>query len=185
MKKIEVKVALGLVMFTFFCSFFWSSIPESSKIAFRVARKIGNRFEKKYGLYFAGISEAASKGKYDYIGFELFSYRLLTKDEGRVLLLKCAEDVLRAINSCPKLKPHLKDYPFTGDNIIVNIYVQPRKNPDVYHPNVAVFSFYNEKLFYTSYFSKSKRNWSDYKEEVETYEEAKEIVAAQNAQKKE
>jgi len=124
---------LGVLMIGFFSSFFWSSISPKRKMAFKITNHLGKKFEKKYGLRFAGISEAAPKGKYTMIGLELDYNKILSKDEGRVLLLACAEEMLHAFNSCQSFRQYMADYPFKGDNIIINIFVQTPSSPDVYY----------------------------------------------------
>ena len=183
MKRL-VPVFLGIIsivlLSSFFSFIFGNSISEKRKIAFQITDKLGKKLKKKYGLRFQGISEAAENGKYKTIGVDLGYRKLLTKDEGRVLVLNCAHDVLEAFNSYPQFKQYMVDYPFTGFNIIVNIFVEPPPpNHDVYHPEYCGFSFYDDHLTYYTNTPESLNNYEYYTKEKESYEEALKIVEAQ------
>ena len=169
-----------ILLSSFFSFLFGNSISEKRKIAFQITDRLGKKLKKKYGLRFQGISEAAEDGKYKTIGVDLGYRKILTKDEGRVLLLNCAYDVLEAFNSYPQFQQYMADYPFTGFNIIVNIFVHPPPpNYDVIHPNIAVFTFYDDTLWYNTHTSESRNNYEYYTKEKESYEEALKIVEAQ------
>jgi hypothetical protein len=182
MKKILI-IIVGIMMFTIFSSFlsflFDSGMSPKKKMVSKITRELSGKFKKKYDLNFMGISEAADEGKYKIVGMELNCKKILSKDEGRRLLLQCAQDTLDALNSYPQFRQYMINYPFTGKNIIVHIYSKPPKNFDVYHPDIAVFLFYNDIL---SYKTNSPQNSFEYfTKEKETLEEAKKIVASQQS----
>lgn len=180
MKKIAI-IFLGFMMITLFSSFFnlffGDTCSPGTKRAHKITKEIGKKFKEKYGLQFMGISEEGPDGKYITIGLELDYDKVLTKDEGRVLLLNCACDALEAFNSYPQFRQYMADYPFTGDNIIINIYAHHPQNYDVYHPDITVFSFYNDTLWYKT---KSPQNpYKYYSKEKESHKEAIKIVEDQ------
>jgi hypothetical protein len=182
MKKILI-IIVGIMMLTIFSSFFnfifGSSMSPKRKIASKITKELSEKFKKKYDLNFMGISEAADEGKYKIVGMELNCKRILSKDEGRRLLLQCAQDTLDALNSYPQFRQYMINYPFTGDNIIINIYIRPPKNWDVYHPDIKVFSFFDSKL---QYYTKSpEKEFGYFSKENESFEEAKRIVESQKA----
>jgi len=168
-----------ILLSSFFSFIFGNSISEKRKIAIQITDSLGKKLKKKYGLRFKGISEAAEDGKYKIIGVELDYRKTLTKDEGRILLLNCAHDVLEAFNSYPQFRQYMANVPFTGANIIITIYVHPEKNYDVKHPDIAVFSFHNDILWYKTHTRESLNNYEYYTEVEEPYEEALKIVEAQ------
>ena len=180
MKKAAVLI-LGVIMISILSSFisslFGSSISPKRKIAYQITNELGKKLKTKYGLNFMGISEEAPDGKYKCIGIELSFPKILTKDEGRALLLNCVQDVLKSFNSHPEFEQHMVNVPFTGKNIIVNFYIRPPKNPDVYHPDYIGFSFFNNNLWY--YTAIPENPYQYHTKEKETYEEAMKIVEAQ------
>ena len=180
MRKIKL-VILGIIMISILSSFisslFGSSISPKRKIAYKITKELGKKFKSNYGINFLGISEAALDGKYKCIGLELTYPKILTKDEGRVLLLNCVRDTLEAFNSCPEFKQYMTNVPFTGENIMVKFFIKPPKNWDVYYPDIGVFSFYSDKLHYKIY--KPNTHYEYHSIDEETYEEAMKIVDAQ------
>ncbi len=144
MKKKSI-ILMGIMMFVLFSSFlnffFGGSRSPGTKMAHKITRDIGGRLKSDCGLQFMGISEEGPDGKYKRIGLELSYHRILSKDEGRCLLLKVTHDTLEAFNSHPEFEQYMKDVPFTNNNIIINIYIQRPKGPDVYHPDIDHFPF--------------------------------------------
>ncbi|MFA6502133.1 MAG: hypothetical protein WCT85_05025, partial [Parachlamydiales bacterium] len=47
---------------------------------------------------------------------------------GRELIVYCAEEFLKNINSDEKIRPYLKNYPFVSKNIEVSVYPQNKNN---------------------------------------------------------
>ncbi len=170
-------------MFTIFSSFlsfiFGDSRSPGTKMAHKLSGEIGKKIKNKYSLNFMGISEEGPEGKYKKIGLG-FSYdKIISKDRGRILLLKCANDALRIYNSHPEFEQYMKDVPFTNNNIIINIYIRQPKGPDVNHPDIGTFSFNNSILRYRTY---DPQNGSEFfTVDEESFEEAKRIVAFQQA----
>ena len=185
MKKISV-LALGGIMFVLLSSFlnfiFGDPMDPGTKIAHKICGQISKQLNRKYGLNYMGISEEGPDGKYIRIGLELSYYHLLSKDEGRVLLLNCIEDALQMFNSHPEFKPYMNNYPFTKDNLIVNIYVHPPDNFNVYYPDIAIFGFANNHLEYDTKIPEKRIGF--YTEERETLEEARKIVEEQREGKR-
>ncbi len=174
---------MGIMMFVLFSSFlnffFGGSRSPSTKMAHKITRDIGGRLKSDCGLQFMGISEEGPDGKYKRIGLELSYHRILSRDEGRCLLLKVAHDTLEAFNSHPEFEQYMKDVPFTNNNIIINIYIRRPKGPDVNHPDIGTFSFYNETLWYVTY--KPDGSFPYRTAEKESLEKATRIVESQKA----
>ncbi len=174
MKKL-LNIICGIILIFIFSSFLGNSFSPKRKIAFQITSELSKKFKDNYGLDFLGISEAAKNNKYSTIGLELRSNKILSKEEGRVLLLACANDALTSFNSKPLFRQYMDNYPFTHKNIIINIYAQPQKNgADVYYPDIAVFSFYGEKLRFKT--NSPKNPYEYFTEERETYDEAVEAL---------
>ncbi len=141
--------------------------------------QLGKNFEKKYGLRLAGCSEAAPEGKYQNLGLELYSNKILTKNQGRLILIACAKELLNAINSTPQFRKYMQMYPFDGNNIVINIYNRGPRNSDLYYPDISSFSIYNNELRYYTYTPESEKIFQYFSIEKETLEEAMKIVEAQ------
>jgi hypothetical protein len=182
MKKIIIGTYL-IIMFVLFSSFlnffFGSSMSPKRKMASKITSELSGMFKKKYDLNFMGISEEAAKGKYKCIGLKLTYDKVISKDEGRVLLINCIQYVLDSFNSHPKFRQYMANVPFTGENIGVTIFIQPPKSWDVCYPDIGTFSFFNDTLWYITY--DPGKSYPYHSEEEESFEEAKKIVALQQA----
>jgi len=134
---------------------------------------------KKYNLNPCGIG---MNGKFEYVEISFQTHRSMEKDEIRVILLDCTDVFLKNINSCEKIRPYLKDYPFTNKNAGIVLFIHDEKDYDVFHPQICCASSDRGEI---SYHTQSKDNLFRYKETYEeTYEQALDIVKKQIAQKK-
>jgi len=186
MKKLFC-LLLSILAITFLSSFlgflFGSSISTKRKMAFKICRNLGTKLEKKYGLEFLGISEAAPDGKYKCIGLELeYRKKILSKDEGRILLLNCVYDAIECFNSYPEFLQYVEDGSFTIKNLSIDIFVHPKGNHDVYYPNIGIFTFLGDILWYRLRGHGEEYTYRYFAEEEETYDEAIKIARSQYAE---
>lgn len=173
---VTIVAFMTITLLSSFLNFTDSRTP-STKMAHKICGEIGKKLKSKYGVKYFGISEEGPSGKYITIGFELSYHRVLTKDEGRLLLLNCAHDALEVFNSYPQFKPYMANVPFTVDNILINIFIQPPTSWDVYFPDITIFSF---SKGYLEYYTKTpQKRFGYYTEEEESYEDALKIVEMQ------
>src|SRR5689334_22180850 len=97
--KIINSIFLGLVILATSCSFFnlfWNSTrSEKSKIAHRISNVLVKNLESKYGLSSLGIGEEGPGEKYIRLAYDFQYPYLLTKDQGRALLVVCMEEAVR------------------------------------------------------------------------------------------
>lgn len=171
--KIALLFILAIMLSSFFDFFSFSSVPKSTKMAFKICREISKEIERRHNLKLVGISEEGDKDKYSQIGLSLASNRLLDKDEGALVLMEIVDYALETFNSRSDFRPYMVEYPFTGDNIIVSIYIETYpKEP--YHPEIAVFTFLLGNIYYKTnskdlpykYFSKEKEPIEDAKKRL-------------------
>ncbi len=185
MKKI-CSIALGVVMLIFLSSFLSSLFGDSrtpgTRMAHQICAQIGKQLQAKYGLQYKGIYEEGPNGKYKCIGLDFNFDRILSKDEGRILLLNCTEHFLQTFNSRPQFKQYMANYPFKESNLYINIFIHPPKSYDVYYPNIAVFSLANDRLEYLT--NSPEKRFAYFTEEEETLEEARKIVEEQREGKR-
>ncbi|MFQ5730230.1 MAG: hypothetical protein ACE5GN_07705 [Waddliaceae bacterium] len=112
--------------------------------------------------------------KYKTMGLCFQIRRPVPKDEGRKLLIDCAEELLSQINSHPDFRQFMHEYPFTIKNIDIHMYVSEETGGTIYHPNIAVFSLSNGNLCYST--NTPENRYIFFSREKETYEEAVRIV---------
>jgi hypothetical protein len=61
----------------------------------------------------------------------------LTEEEARELIVNCVNDFLTAVNNNQQLKPLLRDYPFTANNIDLTIFNYDKNRSLYQYPSIA------------------------------------------------
>lgn len=152
-----------------------SDIPEEDRIAFRLARDAVNSFPAEYNLTLAGIIFSGDENYFRVIGIDMSSKFVLNKDEGRELVIKCANGLLKMINESEKLKPYLIQRPFTYENTVVKIFFfnDEMSNP-IFFPNLCCVSLKDDIVLYRT---ADKENIFQYRSvEKESIDEALQIL---------
>lgn len=168
---------LLFIMAIFFCSFFGNKISKESKIVHQIVRQISEKYERKYKLNFSGISLSAPGGIYRKIGISFEYYGYLSKDDARKILVESATDLIEKINANDELKPYLKNYPFTGDNVTITIFLRLPNGQRIYYPDMKITKFHRNKVCFvydTPETEKAKGYY--FLEEKETLEETRQIL---------
>jgi len=142
-------------------------------ISQQIRTDVATRLTKRYNMKLVGVTG----GLVDYVnvlGLEFQIQGPLTRDELRKILVDCVEEFLVSINTNKQLRPFLKNYPFTANEIILKLYVINENGTDVYDPYVSVASEHDGKIVYKT---EEKGNPCVYKSKCEeTYEVARNIV---------
>lgn len=98
----------------------------------------------------------------------------LSKNQLREILIDCVEELLNAINTNEKLRPYLKNYPFTAKEVEIKLFIIDQKGEDIYDPEIDVAAAHNGILRFTT---TDKNNTFVYKSQIkEDYETALKIV---------
>ncbi|MGA8164259.1 MAG: hypothetical protein WB791_04440, partial [Waddliaceae bacterium] len=153
---------------------------DKHRIAHSIMRKVGQAVSNKHQMHMAGISEASHRDDnlYTKIGLGFQIRRPIPKDEGRKLLLECAEELLGEINARTDFQPFLHEYPFPVQNISLEFFVYDEDGGRLYHPEITVFSLHKVNLEFLTKSSKKKHGY--FSEEEETYEEAIKLFKRQH-----
>lgn len=97
-----------------------------------------------------------------------------TKKELRVILIESVELLLVLINSNEKLRPFLKKYPYSPNEITIGISIVDKNKKTIYYPDIFSASFDRDKLYFHTL---DKKNEYEYKTtEIEEYQTALKIV---------
>lgn len=108
-----------------------------------------------------------------------FAFRVprnLTKEEGRAILVDCADRLVNAANQDESLKPFSPEGGFSHQHVAIDLYTGARDK--VYYPIYSVMSFdQGDVIFFADYEDSSplKTRPFDVKE-IETYKEALALV---------
>jgi hypothetical protein len=116
------------------------------------------------------------------MGLFFNKFGIMSKDEGRKMVVDCVNEFLREINSDPKMQPFLITNPFTALNVEIHIYVYTSDKKDLFYPNIRVFTAARGKIRYATKTPEIKFGY--YTDEEESFEEAVQIVEARDKKNK-
>lgn len=152
---------------------------EEEKLAHSAMNKTKLTLENRYNLKSVGWSEGGDSGFYKRIGLHFRIYRIITKDEGRKILIDGVGELLKEINAVPQLQPFLNPSPFMPENVEITILDFQPNGKTAYYPDILVFSANDGKIQYKTKIP--EKEFGYYTKEEETYEEALNIVRSQEA----
>jgi len=137
--------------------------------------KMGSKFEKKYKISLIGRGGGATP---EGIWLMCVSFERedepLTEEEARKLIIHCVDDFLSAVNSDEKLKPFLKEYPFTPKNLELTIFNYNKSRILHCFPSIAVVKDLRGKIGFFTEDPSTKPRYHTKK--YETYEESVAIL---------
>lgn len=152
--------------------------PDYEEISDKIVAKVVNIISKKYHMEPTSIYGELFE-RVNAVGANFQINRPLTKDEARQIIVDCAEIFLTQYNNNLKVRPFLKNYPFTKTNLKINIFIQDKKGNTIYHPEIGMVSLFLDNVVYTTL--EKGKVFDDYKTKTkEPYEEAFNIVKTGN-----
>lgn len=177
MKKIAIFLFILIICCSFVGFFFNNSgddeMPLKDQIALKVINETAKTIEKKYKLHPIGTA-MSGMDKFRSLGIQFETEGLLSKEQARVLLIACVQELLKNINSNEEIKPLLINNPFTHENVSFTLFIRDKNNNKLYHPNISVAALGSCGL---EFITNDPDNEFKYKEKCqETYEEAYQLV---------
>lgn len=149
------------------------------KIVDQITAKIEERFSKCCNIEpLAGNDRIATWEERPSLEFQIVGP--LTKNELRVILIEWVDEFLALINTNEKLRPFLKKFPFTANEIDVGIHViDENKEHSVFDPYIFRAIARSGKLYFNTL---DKKNMYEIKTtEVEDFETAQKILKERNS----
>lgn len=156
--------------------------PDHVKLVHRIMQNITVKLEHQFPLRYIGRSVSANENYYKEIGLMFQIFRVISKDEGRKILIDAVEDLLEQLNAAPLLKEHLQPYPFTAANIEIDVFSYHPNGEDTFYPDITVFSARKGTLRFVADTPETRSHHLHYTEETESYEEAVKIVNQHSSQ---
>jgi hypothetical protein len=159
----------------------FSSCDEPEYI--HLSDKIVNAYIKdvkyRYGFHLDG-SGGSMMNDITVIRLMFSSINTVKLDQARIIFVDSVENLLNRVNSDEKIRPYLHNFPFTIDNIQLDIGFLKPGGKFVDGEFIATISLIKGKIFYGHYNMSKDRLENLYSE---PYEEAIKIVREQNDQK--
>lgn len=170
-------IALFIICFICFSSMKEPSnvkeLPEADKIALNIIEQTISSLSSKHNIHGIGYG---MKGKFQGLDISFEVLRPLTKEQARIIILDCAEIFLGNINSNEKIKPYLKDLPFTLKNIGVTLFIKDTNSGDIFYPNICIAACTSRGVYFRTTDPQTDRFKETYEE---THEEALALVKGQ------
>jgi hypothetical protein len=121
-------------------SFFKSKKPRDYEdMANEISAKVAKKLAKKHHMDWIG----EGGGMMDSVNMIALSFRIhhpLDRDEARKRIIDCVEELLAAVNANEEIRPFLKNYPFTTENVQVAIFSELADGGKVFDPYITVVS---------------------------------------------
>ena len=95
-------------------------------------------------------------------------------------MIESATDLIEKINANTALRPYLKNYPFTGNNVTITMFLTYPNGRKIFYPKIKIAAFFLDKLRYSYDTPETDGVGGYYLVETETFEEAKKIVESQS-----
>lgn len=144
----------------------------ANEITGEVQAKLLKRY-KRHKISTVGIM-AGMADCVNAMGLEFLIHGHFTKDELRKMLVDSLEEYLSPINSNEKLRPYLKNYPFTTNEVEITFYIRDEKGNSLFDPNISLAYSSRGKLYF---YTVDKNDTYGFKvQDKEDYETAKKIV---------
>lgn len=153
------------------------SVPEEYVVISQQIRSdVAAKLVKRYNMKVIGITG----GLADCVNVLGLSFQIrgpLTKERLREILVDCVEELLAPINANERLRPFLKNYPFTAEGIDIEIFVVDNTGVKVYHPEIMLAAAYEGILKYRTFDKHAEFGYQS--TTVEDYATALKIVKKQ------
>ncbi len=161
--------AVLLAPFILSFSFFPSKKRDHEDMANEISAKVAKTLCKKHNMEWVGEGGGMMGSVYT-IGLSFRVYHPLDRNEARMLVVDCVEELLAAVNQNEEIRPYLKDYPFTTKNVDIAVYSSNSDGRTVFDPYITVASIYKSD---TIEFATKEPNQVPYKNEYrESYQAA-------------
>lgn len=177
-------IMLLMIIAPFICSFsFLKSQPRDyADIARDIRANVGKKLSKKHQMDLIGEG-GGMMGSVYMIGLSFQIRHPLNRNEARARIVDCTEELLAAINSSEEIRPFLKNYPFTPENLELAIFSVSPKGEKLYDPNIAVVSV--DQSNYITFRTEEPNNVSYKHRHKELYSEAVKMLKTKLECKKE
>lgn len=146
--------------------------PESVEIVHELLNEAEDFLTHKYHLDCMGTSVAMPEGIVGQLGLQFSINKILTREELRKILVNTGRDLMCMINANTKIRPHLKKYPFTIEDVEITIFLSDPAGYKLSHPHISNAAINMGKLDYVTYIRGGEEILSEASEFKESYEDA-------------
>ena len=106
-------------------------------IADQITDEVAAKLSKQYNMKLIG-STGGMAGCVNVIGLSFQIRGPLNQETLRKILVGCVEEFLTPINANERLRPFLKNYPFTSHEIEIEIFVVDARGEEIHDPEIGI-----------------------------------------------
>jgi hypothetical protein len=147
--------------------------PNYIVMAHKIRDKVATKLSKRYNMRVIGVTG----GMADCVKVMGLSFQIrgpLSKTRLREIVVDCVEEFLIPINADEQLRPFLKNYPFTANELEIELFIVDDSGIKVYDPEIMIAAESSGEIRYLTYERDAKFG---YKSTVdEDYDTALKIV---------
>ncbi|MBI3259664.1 MAG: hypothetical protein HYZ54_09350 [Ignavibacteriae bacterium] len=168
-------IILILTVLSISALYFYNNPPPRNyeRFANKITANVAKKLKEEHDLHLVGIggrmmySVEMMSMRFDY-------YHQITLEEARKLLVIAIKEYLSAINSDEKIRPYLKEYPFTAKNVEIGIFILQSNGSKVPPDKIYYISNMDDILSYYI----AKQNGFSTRTAIceESYEEALQLL---------
>ena len=142
-------------------------------MADQITEVVKDKLIKRYNMRVIGVAGGMADCV-NLVGLSFQIRRPLSKERLREIIVDSVEEFLTSINKNERLRPFLKNYPFTAKEIEIEIFIVDNTGREVYDPEIMLAAAYRGTVKYRT---EDKDNKFGYKSTTEeSYETALKIV---------
>jgi len=149
--------------------FFSSSIKLFDYYSYsgKLTTKFVKTIEEKYKIHLGGSGGSFNGGSINFISWHFSSNEKITQSDARKMIVMITEGLKQIYDNDIKVRPFLKNYPFTNQNL--DLMIGFRSNDKIIDHNLSLIRLENGMIYYFYYTGEVDTN----KCVKETYQEAK------------
>ena len=176
-------IAIGLMTISFFIddNKMNQQLSEKSRIMYGFVEKTGKKLGEKYKMSPVGIGGGGGPKEEGIwlmsIAFQRYGDSL-TEQMARRLIINCVNDFLEIVNNDKELKPFLKEYPFTANNLKISIYNYDYNGDPITEPFIVTVNMSEGEVSYFTFENPYSHPFKT--EKYESFEEAIALLKEEN-----
>jgi hypothetical protein len=160
-----------ILLFIFLAGFFQSCTSSLSKedvLVYDIIHKFAVLERQKNNLEVGGTGSSIPENIEKFFVY-FRCYEKMSREQSRILVISCVNDILDLINNDPKIRPYLENYPCTARNIELMFSFVDQNCKHVGPPFIALI-FTEEAVIYYRCYDPVQDSFCDSK--AETWDEA-------------
>jgi hypothetical protein len=152
--------------------------PKSEQAVNKILNQTANILKHRYNMKPIATNVAMPGGIVKLLGLDFQLLGPLEKEKIRNILIDSAQELLKNINADAEIRPYLESYPFTIQNVEINLFLIDAKGSEINHPDIGIAGIAEGELDYLTLLYTDIPN--QVTESKESYKDALDILEKKN-----